>query len=120
MALILAMLMLLSTLSGCGRKNDADLSLLTPSSSVEETTDAEEGEEKPGEEKADLEVTAEPSETNEEEGAERSRSDAAQPEQPVEAPEEEPENGAAPEDESAQPTEDGSAQNDDPGAAPEE
>lgn len=66
------------------------------------------------------EVTAEPSETNEEEGAERSRSDAAQPEQPVEAPEEEPENGAAPEDESAQPTEDGSAQNDDPGAAPEE
>lgn len=66
------------------------------------------------------EVTAEPSETNEEEGAEMSRSDAAQPEQPVEAPEEEPENGAAPEDESAQPTEDGSAQNDDPGAAPEE
>lgn len=57
---------------------------------------------------------------NEEEGAERRRSDTAQPEQPVEAPEEEPENGAAPEDESAQPTEDGSAQNDDPGAAPEE
>lgn len=56
MALILAMLMLLSTLSGCSRKNDADLSPPTPSSSVEETTDAEEGEEKPGEEKADLEA----------------------------------------------------------------
>ncbi len=89
MALILAMLMLLSTLSGCGRKNDADLSPLTPSSSVEETTDAEEGEEKPGEEKADLEA------------ADREGED--------EEPEEEPENGAAPEDEPAQPTEDGSA-----------
>ena len=80
MALILAMLMLLSTLSGCGRKNDADLSPLTPSSSVEETTDVEEGEEKPGEEKADLEAADREGEDEEPEEEEADEGEKTEPE----------------------------------------